>query len=118
MTTFATLPPGLNPMSLFDGFLQLNAAGQISLTALTGTTGCSLRQWRAALAANTDLDFVFSTIAADINDSVNIQWNSGLFVFQGDALWTATQTALIAKYGAYTNAQMLSLLAQAQALPF
>lgn len=116
---FTTLPPGLNPMSIFNVFVQADpATNQIPTSQISGTQGCSQRQWRAALSANGYLNTVFATISNDINDAVNMQWSAGLLVIENDALWQATQSALIAKYGAFTNQQMLALLAQAQTLPF
>lgn len=117
MTTqivFATLPAGLNPMSLFDTLPQLGPTGQLPSSYLAGTLGCSQRQWRMALSTAGYLNTVANSIPPDLNNPINAQWSCGLLVETGDALWNATADAL----GGLTPAQMAVILAAAQLLPF
>lgn len=78
---------------------------------------CTNRQFRLALAAilsplpNAMVE-VDNNVPADISDPVNIQWNHGGWVVQGDTLFTFTQGIL-----SYSTSQMLVLMADAMAYP-
>jgi hypothetical protein len=90
-----------------------------SIWAQFGGTGgmgaCSLRQWLEVVAAigTGAAQALFDAIPADVGSSLWIQYNRGSRVVVGDILYLETQIVF-----AYSSAQMLALMAAAQALPF
>ena len=73
----------------------------------------SLRQFRTALAEQSELVTVDQAVSADITNAVNIQWNSGSLVVPDDDLASFVQTTL-----SYSDAQMTALFALAATMPF
>ena len=86
--------------------VDINAnLAQLGATASPTVTAKQMRGWLAANGAPLYIYTVDNAVPADIANAVNIQWNHGNTMVQGDALYNFIQTTL-----GFTPSQMLAAI--------